>query len=392
MSSLSVIQLIRKLVAAFTLFALLILCTLSSCRKSVVPINKPDDYNPYTFSEIFDAFWLGMRDNYLYWDIDKSETNWDSVYTKYKPLFEKLNTQNFDDVLTAIDYIKAMTFRLTDGHLTISFNDNRLAGFSLNPSRQRKILKDFSHNVSLKQQLFSNSDKYLDKPFCRITGELNAVTGTIKDSIAYLFFDNFDLKRAYSDAANDSLRTLLNNFFLKLKSEKTKRVIIDLRGNSGGDVNDLDFLVGSMISEPFIFGKLKYKSGPGQLNYMPHIEASVMPQPHSFKFNGRLRILIDGLSRSMAEVTTMALRVRPQSLVIGDTTWGSTGMIPSAYDAQLFNGGPFIAAKFINVYTPAAALTYINGRSYEGIGFPPDIRIINSSVDNDDQLEAAIRN
>ncbi|MBZ4191926.1 S41 family peptidase [Niabella beijingensis] len=368
----------------------LLFCFLVSCRKSVEPINKPENYNPYTFSEIFDAFWLGMRDNYLFWNMDKSETNWEETYKKYKPLFQNLNTENFDDILTAVDYIKEMTARLSDGHLTITFNDDRLAGFYINPSRQRKLIKDYSNNVTLDQQLYLNPEKYLDKPFNRVTGALNAIGGTINDSIAYLFFDKFNLKSAYDEPANDSTRRLINGFFQTLKSPGITKAIIDLRGNPGGAVRDLNFIAGNLTTESYTFGHLTYKLGPGQLNYQPAINAIVNAQLSALNFGGEIRILVDGLSRSMSEVFTIALRTREKTRVIGDTTWGATGVIPANYDGQLFNGGPFVAAKFINVYTPAAALTSLLGENYEKVGFPPDIRVINTDNGRDKQLETAI--
>lgn len=361
-----------------------------SCRKSLNQIEKPEDYQPYSYSQIFEAFWKGMSNNYVFWDIDNKNVDWDADYKKYKPLFEELNIDNYEDVLTGVDYIKDMTRKFTDGHMNITFNDSRLAGFFINPAKQRKIIKDFSQNVSIAQQLYQNPGIYFDKPYYRNTGSLNILCGTIQSSILYLSLDKFILKTSYLNSENDSIKNAFNYFLYKLGDKNITKLIIDLRGNRGGDVADLDFLVGQLTTNKLRFGTLKYKAGPNGLDYTPAINAEVQPQQGAQNFNGSIRVLTDGLSESMAEICAMSLRAFPSSLVIGDTTWGATGLIPGNYNNQLYGGGPFVAAKFINVYTPAAKFIYKDGNSYEGVGFPPDVRILNKTIGRDDQLEKAI--
>src|ERR1700755_2548287 len=68
--------------------AILGLATFSSCRKSIKSTPTPDQYPGDNYPDLFQAFWNGMNTNYVFWGIDT--TNWDQMYTKYKPMFDKL--------------------------------------------------------------------------------------------------------------------------------------------------------------------------------------------------------------------------------------------------------------------------------------------------------------
>lgn len=87
----------------------------------------------------------------------------------------------------------------------------------------------------------------------------------------------------------------------------------------------------------------------------------------------------------------LSLRLLPNVKIIGETSWGATGPIGAT---NLFQAGTFKVPGYLTVYTSSAAFKYIDGRIYEGVGFPPDVSIPFSSekiTDNIDiQLEYAI--
>jgi C-terminal processing protease CtpA/Prc len=95
----------------------------------------------------------------------------------------------------------------------------------------------------------------------------------------------------------------------------------------------------------------------------------VSPQPGAAAVTLPVYILVDKYSQSMAEIVTMALRALPQSRVVGETTYGATG--PFAENA-LYDDGPFEVPGFLSVTTSSVEFKYIDGKIYEGIGFPPD--------------------
>jgi len=63
------------------------------------------------------------------------------------------------------------------------------------------------------------------------------------------------------------------------------------------------------------------------------------------------------------------LRALPQCRVVGETTFGATG--PFAENV-LYDDGPFQVPGFLSVTTSSVEFKYIDGKIYEGKGFPPD--------------------
>ena len=183
----------------------------------------------------------------------------------------------------------------------------------------------------------------------------------------------FGLKSSYEASNNNDIKKVLDYFFAKLANPAgLKGVIIDVRGNPGGDVRDLNFLLGRMISSPLTFGYTRYKSGNGRLDYTPWAPAIITPQAGAKGLNIPVVALADAWSVSLAELTTMAIHTMPNGKFIGETTWGANGPISPN---QNFNGGQFTAANFLYAYTSSSEFKYLNGSIYEGKGFPPDIYV-----------------
>ena len=158
-----------------------------------------------------------------------------------------------------------------------------------------------------------------------------------------------------------------------------------------GDVNDLNFLAGQFIDQPLSVGYTRSKSGNGRLDYTPWIEVKTLSQPGARAVTLPVYILADKYSQSMAEIMTMALRALPQCRVVGETTFGATG--PFGENA-LYDDGPFELPGFLFVTTSSVEFKYIDGKSYEGKGFPPDypvpynVQALNSG--DDPQLDKAL--
>ena len=112
-----------------------ILLVIFLVSESLISCKKENLYlidSPSNFSEIFETFWKKMNMNYMYWDVDK--TKWDNIYLNYKPLFEKLNLSNHDDVIQSVQYFTDMTKDLIDGHYYISFFDPSISNSLIFPA------------------------------------------------------------------------------------------------------------------------------------------------------------------------------------------------------------------------------------------------------------------
>lgn len=398
--------------------AVFVVC-FSSCKKEVTTVNQTGSTLTGNFNQVFNDFWNDMNNNYVFWSIDT--TNWDNMYKIYNPLFSKLNLYDSSDENTAKGYFKKMVDGLVDSHYTL-FPD----GDFIQPAHDRKLKNpQFIENLFGTAPYYPSADGkfyytnlidtlYLDSTSKHIAidtvssnSNFMAVSGTIKNGqVLYLSFSSFSLVSEYQGGF-PKVKTVLDYFFSQLKNASIKGLIIDVRGNGGGDLQDLNFLVGSLISSPIHFGYTRAKNGNGRLDYTPWADAVVTPTVGAVAFTKPIVVLADGESVSLSEITAMSLKTLPNTTIVGDTTWGANGPLT---ENAVFNSGSFNFGKvgtdigsgnvsyYGNAYTSSTMFKYIDNKIYEGKGFPPDVEIKvklsdiflpNNYVD-DPQLDKAI--
>jgi carboxyl-terminal processing protease len=374
----------------------------TSCRKNIASVAQPNQDSATTFSQVFEDYWTGMNTNYVFWSIDT--TNWDNVYRAYKDSFATLSLNSQQDILKAYSYFKNMTRGLVDCHYYISFYNPVLADSSVDPALERK-----THiNPRLQSSFFANVVRrsYLDagsfscySPFQYTfagktsTSYMAMVTGTIENKALYFRLNQFALQYLLSQDSSryDTLLAGWTWFRNSITDTQYKGIIIDLRSNNGGYIEDLDYICGYLTDKPITFAYTHEKSGNGRLDYTPWIPAILSNIVTTTAPKVPIVVLTDQWSVSMAEMTTMALKCLPTTYIIGDTTWGANG--PLDADVSLYGGGQFSFGHFGFVYTSSAMYKYRNGNVYENKGFPPDLYVpydgtaINQGKDI--QLEAA---
>lgn len=395
-----------------------VLLTISSCHKEVASTNQTGNTPTGNFSQVFQDFWTQMNNNYVFWSIDT--TNWDNVYTIYKPKFESLNLYDSADNVKAAGYFKEMVDGLSDSHYTLFPN-----GGYIQPAHDRKL-----KNVAFIENVFGTapyspsidgrfyytnaldslylSDKVVGVDTTGSNKDIYAVAGMVSNTnILYFSFSKFALVSEYQ-GGSVQIKKVLDYFFKQLTSTSVTGLIIDVRGNGGGDIADLNFLVGSLISTPLNIGYTRSKNGTGRLDYTPWAPAVVTPRAGATAFTKPIAVLADGESVSMAELTAMSLKRLSNTTVVGDTTWGANGPLT---DNNVFNAGSFnfgnvftnietgSTSYFGNAYTSSTQFKYIDDKIYEGKGFPPDYTIkqtprtvfLPNNYIDDPQLDKAIK-
>jgi carboxyl-terminal processing protease len=394
-----------KNLLSFIILFFIITLALSSCEKPELSVNSPQNYPGDNYPQLFESFWNGMNNNYVFWSADT--TNWDRVYKKYKPLFAKLTLFNNENDSLAEMYFEQMTQNLIDSHYTITFSNT---GHQISPSLKRKLNIQKNHPdsiYSLPLDFFTSlvAKNYIDPSTLKAgtdtiynqdeTIPFTAVSGTINSNILYLYVNGFFFSQASVNVAPviSSFFTLMYNLQPSIKG-----VIIDVRENSGGNISDLNFLLGRMIRSPLAFGYTRGKSNIGRLDYTPWAPAIVTPQPGSIRISQPIVVLADHLSVSLAESIALAVQGLPNGKFIGTTTWGANGpLTPNLY----FNGGQFTIGTstfgpngYMFVYTSSVMFKSVTGKMYEGIGVPPDIWVPETyqayQAGNDLQLNTAI--
>ena len=160
-----------------------------------------------------------------------------------------------------------------------------------------------------------------------------------------------------------NLREALN-FCADLRRAPAQSVVlVDLRGNPGGQVAVLQTLLGLFIDAPVAVGRLASRQGEQALR--------VWPQP--FHYDGRIAVLVDDQSQSMAEIFAHAMQQSGRASVLGERTAGKV-LVSRVYTLP---GGRA-------VQIPVADFLDASGASLEGSGVAPSTLI-------DPENETAIR-
>ena len=377
----------------YALASLFVCLSATSCREELPQINAPDKYPKGNLSQEFDAFWNGMNNNYLFWDVDP--TDWDGVYRTYKPLFAQLSSDE-KDVEQAYAYYREMTARFVDSHYVLIPSDRTMASIVPAASRVRKR-PDFHLPIPnahysgpvLRSYLNQNSVVGLSPDSSAVL-----IAGKIKNTnILYFRIPSFSLKEWYT-ARTGTAKAVIQYVFDELQQPDLRGIILDVRGNGGGQVVDLNFLVGRLTDKSYVYGANRMKSGMGRLDYLPWVEAAVYPPAGAKSFTKPVVVLADMHSVSMSEATVMAVKALPggNGRIVGERTWGA--MAPIA-DNNVFNGGGFpLTTLFREVYMSSGMFRYKDGTMYEGVGFPPDVEANYDGqalqIGKDTQLEKAI--
>ena len=166
----------------------------------------------------------------------------------------------------------------------------------------------------------------------------------IKPDIGYVFLGT--LKTAYIPKIMSDVKT-------------TKGLIIDLR------CYPAEFVVYSLgkylVPDSTAFGKFSTGSitSPGLFSF---IKNSIVGEKNIDYYKGKVVILVNEVTQSQAEFTTMAFKVAPKTKVIGSTTAGADGTA-----CQLFlPGGILTRISGLGVYYP-------DGTETQRVGIVPDI-------------------
>lgn len=142
--------------------------------------------------------------------------------------------------------------------------------------------------------------------------------------------------------------------------ENADRLVIDVRGNLGGNYELAVAMAGRFASAPRTFGYARLRNGPSHDDLTDYIAETLTPQGR--RFTGPVYLLTNRRVYSAAEDFTLALRDLPNVTVVGDTTGGSSG---KPIVRELANGWTYELSTWIQ-YTP-------DRRVVEDAGLPPAV-------------------
>jgi hypothetical protein len=364
---------------------------LYSCKRDIPQRELLSNYEMNTYDELFKSFWTGMNTNYVFWD--QETVDWDNMYRVYKPKFDSLDLRTYSDttVNLSFQYMADMTKDLKDGQYALQmwsggdfrFEDSLYKGYIsfvpkyLRTQRIRAALPDTLFDYIVQYNYLKDFDYGIYQNY-NTGGIFQIITGRLskgRKNVLYTSLNTFMAKEAYNASyASRPPRPVIKNFFDNIHKSNCDAVIIDLRNNHGGNLEDVDFIAGQFTSTPGLFGYARYKNGVGRLDYTPPIPLNITPQAGATDFNKPIVILADHYSAALCETMILAFKGLPgaQVTVIGEHTYGSSGMVGGNEIST--NGGSFQMSNMATANMSNTALMDKNHHfNFDGIN--PDIEV-----------------
>ncbi|MBO0323651.1 peptidase S41 [Muricauda sp. CAU 1633] len=187
-----------------------------------------------------------------------------------------------------------------------------------------------------------------------------------KDSLDLYLWHKRDDRESYkmidSNIGYVTLQTIKEEDIPKIKEQfkNTKGIIIDIRNYPSTFV---PFSLGSYFvsnTTPFVKFTVGSVDNPGEFVFTENLE---IPSSGDV-YKGKLVVLVNELTQSMAEYTSMAFRAGDNTTIIGSTTAGADGNVSTIY----LPGGMRTNISGIGVYYP-------DGEETQRIGIVPDIEV-----------------
>ena len=423
---------------------MLLLVLVTSCRE------ESDALQNYAFNDglafekaqksyagKFKVLWKALDQNYGIWDYERSQgVDWDAVYDEYLPKYEALDKRDdvTDDEFQKL--LEATLAPLHDGHFAAQMENHQTGNFVVTvPSNTRtkerddfEAMKNTTHNLSayLPAAFGGTGNQILDyKEADTHIAEMGEYGITVKyalfkDNIAYFYFSGFYLTLYLNDekyqkifgkanAATQQLalavRQAWQAWFDKVQelhaSGQLKGVVIDLRNNGGGMLDDNQYVLGSMLpSGGFEVAFSRFKRGVGRYDYSPlsPFKVPTLETAHE-TITEPIVVLTNCGSVSMAEITSLGCQSLPNGTLIGKRTHGGLCSLitnPGVY-YQNYSGIVGEMNKTpIYLYIPHMTTISKEGKLFEGVGLTPDIEVDldvtqYQATGRDTQLERALQ-
>ena len=226
--------------------------------------------------------------------------------------------------------------------------------------------------------------------------------GLTEDGIAYLAFSDFTFAPfVYNGTQNDDpvgmeVLELLESFFnLITEPGAVSGAIIDLRGNGGGMVNDLQILWSFFTAEDVKIGEIRGKKIESRQAYSAWHDLTIKATGSAeTNFDKPIAVLVNGHSASCAEMSTYFFKAFRDNhggnvMVIGDRTIGAHGPLEGQDAGDKYGSGSFQIDNQIAVdgndyiifsNTPIYETKAYDGVIREGIGIEPDDSSIPFSI------------
>lgn len=312
------------------LFLILLLPLMAACVDE-------DEYDD-TPQGNFEALWKIIDEHYCFLDYKQHEygLDWQQIYNKYRVRVQGQLTD-----LQLFEVLTQMLGELRDGHVNLST--------SYDYGRYWSWFENYPANVS--DTLLR---RYMGTDYKIASGLRYRI---LDDNIGYLRYESFS-----SPIGEGNIDEALMYMML------CQGLIIDIRGNGGGDLTYAELLASRFCKEKTLVGYTQHKTGKGHSDFSS-LEPQYIEPSSNIRWTKPVVVLTNRQVFSAANEFTMYMKAMPMVKVVGDHTGGGAGM---PFSSSLPNGW---VVRF------SAIPTYDAQRQSTEFGIDPDYYVSLSDED-----------
>lgn len=316
-----------------------IIIFMSGCETSII---KEYDNNP---ENNFNTLWTILDEKYCYFE--RKDIDWNRVWKIYHP-----KAKNAKDVLELFDILSTMIDTLQDGHV------NLYTPFDI--SSCKGWYESYPQNY-FEHQVYSK--KYLGDDYRRAGGFIYNLID--KQRIGYIRYSSF--------SSNFSSTNLL---YIDAIFNNTKGIIIDVRNNGGGSLDNSSRLASCFFDTKTITGYMRHKKGKKHNDFSEMEAIYTNPENSPIDWSSKkIVVLCNRRCYSATNDFIVRMKEAPNVIVIGGKTGGGGG-IPLS---QELPNGWMIRFSAIPMYD--------KNQNDTEFGVEPDIKItIKDSISTTDPI------
>ena len=270
------------------LLLLAFVLTLCSCQRGESDYDETPQTN-------LDALWNIIDRQYCFLDYKEKQLgiSWADIHTKYSArLNPRMSRVQLFEVLCQ------MLSELKDGHVNLSS--------SLDLGRNWSWKEDYPLNLDEELR-----DAYLQTGYNLAAGIKYRI---LTDNIAYVVYESF--QNAIGDGN-------LDDMFYSLRM--CNGMILDIRGNGGGNLDNETRLASRFTNEKVLVGYRSHKTGTGHNDFSP-LEAEYIEPSKGVRWQKRCIVLTNRSCYSAANTFVRDMKEMPLVTVMGDCTGGGSGL------------------------------------------------------------------
>jgi len=184
-------------------------------------------------------------------------------------------------------------------------------------------------------------------------------------TVGYIYLPSFYTSFEMSNRTGCALDILKE--VAKLMSENIEGLIIDLRQNGGGAVNEAADIASIFIEEGN-FAKLSTRDLGNQF---------LTRTTPGITYNKPLLVLVDQTTASASELLAGTLKIYNRAVIVGANTFGKfTGQLILPLNREMSNANRFTAENKTGFVKVTTERTYLaDGISYQAVGIKPNIEL-----------------